>query len=445
MSSAGNVEFDPGTSAAATTVPPELGLLARIAVVGVVIAGGLVAALATPSGLGLVWFIPFAGIGALLAIRRPRTSIGWILLALAWLSATVFIPVERDQFADVTVSWPLRLFAFIHGAAGPLALLLLALLAVVFPSGRLPTGRWGTVVRVALVVGLLLVLASPIAPEATSIPALVIELGAFISLAVRYRHARDIERQQLRWLAAALVFLAMAVMAGFGLYYLAPDAVESGFAAWFPAIVAVACVPIAIGIAVLRYRLYEIDTVINRALVYGGLTAIVAGIYTASIALMQRLFVTVTGEKSDAAIVLTTLVVVVGFTPLKTRLQAIVDRRFKEVRDPSTPLAEFVDALHGRMWPVKPAVALRHLLEVGIGALGATGGDVTIGAVTVAHTGADDVQPEIVVASGEATGQIVLSIGPRPAGPPYVERDRAALALAVEALARVLALEELDE
>ncbi len=209
--------------------------------------------------------------------------------------------------------------------------------------------------------------------------------------------------------------------------------------AWFPGIVAFALVPVAVGVAVLRYRLYEIDTIINRAIVYGLLTAILAGIYAASIALMQRLFGTVTGQTSDAAIVLTTLVVVVAFTPIKNRLQAVVDRRFKGASDASTQLAEFVDALDRAMWRVKPTAALRHLLDVSTSALGAAGGDVAMGSVAVAHAGTDLVTPEMVVSAGQGPGRIVLSIGPRPGGPPYLERDRADLSLAVEAVVRALA------
>jgi hypothetical protein len=167
-------DIDRGTTVTAEPDAPELGRLGRIAVIGMVLAGALVA---LPSGIGLVVFIPFAGIGALLAIRRPRTSIGWILLALAWLMATLWIPVGRDQFTDVTVSWPLRVFALVHGAAGPVAFLLLALLAVVFPSGRLPTGRWGTAVRIALIAGLVLVLAAPILLDATILPIWSSRLG----------------------------------------------------------------------------------------------------------------------------------------------------------------------------------------------------------------------------------------------------------------------------
>jgi hypothetical protein len=369
---AGGIES--GTTIAAETVAPELGRLGRIAVIGIVIAG---AAVTAPSGIGLVWYIPFAGVGALLAIRRPGTSIGWILLALAWLTAIIWIPVERDQFTDVTVSWPLRLFALVHGASGPLTFLLLAVLAVVFPSGRLPTGRWGTVVRVALVSGAAVVLAAPILMEATSTPIMALALGAVISLGVRYRRAHGVERQQLRWLVAALVFFVVAVMAGFVIYDLVPGADES-WLAWILAILALPCVPLAIGIAVLRYRLYEIDTVINRALVYGSLTAIVAGVYTASIALMQRLFVTVTGETSDAAIVLTTLVVVVGFTPLKTRLQAIVDRRYKEVPDPASALEAFVTEVRHALSPPDRDRTMRRLTEVAVESYQARGGEVQV-------------------------------------------------------------------
>jgi hypothetical protein len=96
--------------------------------------------------------------------------------------------------------------------------------------------------------------------------------------------------------------------------------------------------PLAIGLAILRYRLYEIDRIVNRALVYGALTAILAGLYAASIRLFQALFVTVTGEGSDAALVLTTRVLATSFTPIKRRLEAIVERRYR--RATSLPAVE---------------------------------------------------------------------------------------------------------
>jgi class 3 adenylate cyclase len=322
VSSAGNIVVGPGTTAAAATVAPELGLPGRIAVIGMVIVGALVG---VPSGLGLIWFIPYAVVGALLAIRRPRTSIGWILLAVAWLGVTVWTPVDANQFTDVSVSWPLRLFALVHGAAGPVAFLLLALLAVVFPSGRLPTGRWGTVVRVALITGLLVILATPILLEATSDLVLVLAFGAVISLGVRYRGAGNVERLQIRWLVAALAFLAVAVMVGFGMYYLLPGSDESGLV-WIPAIAAFPTVPIAIGIAVLRYRLYEIDTIINRAVLYGGVTIVLLSAFAIANIGLQRLLESLTGQRSDLLTAALGVGVGLAYGPLRRRVRPLVDR-----------------------------------------------------------------------------------------------------------------------
>jgi hypothetical protein len=478
MSSAAIVDVDPGATVAPITVTPELGLAGRIGVIALVIAGALVAA---TSGFGLIFFLPYAAVGALLAIRRPHTSIGWILLAMAGSFAfgTAKVDATVQQFADGTVAPPVALFAFAEGGSFAMAFYLFAVLGIVFPTGRLPTGRWGTASRLGIGLGLLItasaflapvisvglvgsfdnaIVRNPFAllPDAAIWPlfftsggtappiaffvVLSLVLAAAISLIVRARRAVGIERQQLRWFAASIAAVVVAVIAGLALFSIV-SAMAGGVAAWIPAIVAFVCVPISIGIAVLRYRLYQIDTIVNRAIVYGLLTAILAGIYAASVALMQKLFGTLTGQTSDAAIVLTTLVVVVAFSPIRSRLQAVVDRRFKEVRDPTVQLAEFVDVLRARMWPLQPPVALRHLLDVGTAALGAASGDVTMGAVPVAHTGSEGVVPEMVVAAGEGSGQIVLSIGPRHAGPPYVERDRAALVQAVEALAVALASE----
>jgi hypothetical protein len=324
VSSAGNIAVGAGTSAAAEKVAPELGRLGRIAVIGIVIAGALVAAGST---IGIVEFIPFAGVGALLAIRRPRTSIGWILLALAWTFAISFVAVEAGQVTDATVSWPLRLFALVHGASGPAGLLLVALLAVVYPSGRLPTGRWGTVVRVALITGVVLILAAPILQEAEAAggPILVLVFGAVFSLAMRYRRAHDVERQQLRWLAAALVFVGVAILVGLGITYLVPDPTESGLA-WILAIVALPSVPISIGIAVLRYRLYEIDTIINRAVLYGSVTIVLLAAFAIANIGLQRALESFTGQRSDLLTAALGVGVGLAYGPLRRRVRLLVDR-----------------------------------------------------------------------------------------------------------------------
>jgi hypothetical protein len=150
---------------------------------------------------------------------------------------------------------------------------------------------------------------------------------ALASAVIRYRRAVGDVRQQLKWTAFAGMFLIFTAPAGFsgnpiGAVLLTANAF-------------LACV--AIAVAILRYRLYEIDVIINRTLVYGALSAVLAGVYTASITLSQRVFMAVTGERSDAAIVLTTLIVASTFTPLKGRLQAMVDTRLKTARPAAAP------------------------------------------------------------------------------------------------------------
>ena len=165
------------------------------------------------------------------------------------------------------------------------------------------------------------------------------------SAVARYRRAHGDERLQMKWLAYAAFFLPFAAAAAFsGLPYGPVALVACGlFAA------------AAVAIAILRYRLYEIDIIINRTLVYGALSAVLAGVYTASITLSQRLFMAVTGERSDAAIVLTTLIVAATFTPLKSRLQASVDARIKAappggaMAAPAAAMTDVLDTVEDRL------------------------------------------------------------------------------------------------
>jgi hypothetical protein len=142
------------------------------------------------------------------------------------------------------------------------------------------------------------------------------------AVVVRYRRGTDIERQQARWFLAAVVLAALPLSITFvpGL---------GGPLMLLVASFGLILIPVAVGIAVTRYRLYEIDHLINRTLVYVPLTALVAGLYAASVALLQRVFQSVTGDRSDAAIVISTLILASVFTPLRKWLEGIVDRRFK--------------------------------------------------------------------------------------------------------------------
>jgi len=147
---------------------------------------------------------------------------------------------------------------------------------------------------------------------------------AVASLAVRYIRSSSEARHQLKWFLYAGVLVAVVLP----ISLVAADTWSA-----ILALLTLGLVPVAVVIAVLRYRLYEIDTLINRTLVYVPLVGIVAGIYAGSVALLQRLFVAVTGNTSDAAAVISALALAAVFTPIRNAIQSSVDRRFK----PSSP------------------------------------------------------------------------------------------------------------
>jgi hypothetical protein len=159
-------------------------------------------------------------------------------------------------------------------------------------------------------------------------------LGAVISLLVRFRRARGDEQQQIKWFAsaAALTFVWILVIEVFGeLISIEGGVAEAIFAfTSASASLVIPSIPIATGIAILRYRLYEIDRIINRTLVYGSLTVLLALLYFGGVSAIQALFGTLTGqeEQPQLAIVVSTLVIAALFNPLRRRLQSFIDRRF---------------------------------------------------------------------------------------------------------------------
>jgi hypothetical protein len=353
-----------------------LPLPARVAVLSAFVAGAIVAA---PSGFGLFWFIPYAGVGVLLVIRRPRTSIGWILLALGYLFAVVTLSVDAtaQQFADGSLGPVTAAVAVVSAAAGAALFFLFARLSMVFPSGRLPGGRWGVAARLGLGVGLFFVIAgavgptisvslwanasgvgvqnpaailpelpiwSVITPDTVILPVALLMIAAAVSLVVRYRRAEGIERQQLQWITAALAFVVVAVVSGYIVGGVVPEAGQSGIV-WLGAIVAFPGVPIAIGIAVLRYRLYDIDRIISRTIGYLVVTGILAVVFVAAILVFTAILSPVLGE-NPIGVAASTLVVAALFQPLRGRVQRVVDRRFDRSRyDGRLAAAAFGDRL----------------------------------------------------------------------------------------------------
>lgn len=304
--------------------------------------------------------VSYAAMGWLLATRLVRNALGWIFLAIGLamalqLTATFMVQQGHQAFRALQPMelWGAWLSSTVHL---PLTITLYAIVFLIFPDGRPLSTRWSwagwvTVAGAALVitaaglspVGLVWFpsLPNPLAAPTSVGPALVAlgltglvllvagTLAATAAMFVRYRRAGDVQRAQLRWIAVAVLLLA-----GGGLpfvisrYALRMD-YSSGEVLLVIAVAAGCFLPVAAAIAVLRHRLYDIDLIINRALVYIPLTAILGGMYTAGVALSQRVFVAFTGDRSDAAIVISTLVVASMFTQVKNWLQGVVDRRFK--------------------------------------------------------------------------------------------------------------------
>jgi hypothetical protein len=149
-------------------------------------------------------------------------------------------------------------------------------------------------------------------------------LGAVISLLVRFRRAREEERQQIKWFAsAAALTLLWIIVFGQSTLRGLPEAMVA-----LSSLLVIPSIPIATGVAILRYRLYDIDVIINRTLVYGSLTVILVGLYFGGIVVLQRVFVLLTGERSTLAVVTSTLLIAALFNPLRRRIQGFIDRRF---------------------------------------------------------------------------------------------------------------------
>jgi two-component system NarL family sensor kinase len=290
----------------------------------------------------------FATAGLLISRQQPRNAVGWLLLgggpALGGIFLGYLVGVLLIETDPALGGW----FVLVGGILfGPALYLVGPGLVSVFPDGR-PLPGWWTgaywISATAIVVGAVVTAFAP-GPLEESIPVAnplgiavlpsglrdvanvltgaTLAVGMLIavaSLVVRYRRSESDTRHQLKWLVFVGVLLTLVLP--FSLV------VAETWTAII-ALVALGLVPIAVVVAVLRYRLYEIDTLINRTLVYVPLVGITAGLYAGSVALLQRIFTAVTGDTSDAAAVICALALAAVFTPIRNAIQSAVDRRFK--------------------------------------------------------------------------------------------------------------------
>jgi hypothetical protein len=309
-----------------------------------------------------VGFGAFAVVGALLVVKRPANLIGWIMAAIALMVSIFNAGGAYAAYVMLTRGQPDALAVFGAWAANCYWFVMLALalfyLPMLFPDGRLLSRRWLPVAVLAGIAASGFVLPrafmstlplneapgyeidNPIGIEGmghvANLPIfdvllngllLIAFVGAAASVVVRFRRSRGVERLQMEW----FVYVTVVLVGGSVLTSVIGVATGLGWLEQFSfvlSMVALVGLPIAVGIAILRYRLYDIDIIINRTLVYGPLTATLVALYFGGIVLMQRLFVLLTGQQSTLAVVASTLLIAALFNPLRRRIQSFIDRRF---------------------------------------------------------------------------------------------------------------------
>jgi hypothetical protein len=285
--------------------------------------------------------VGYSVIGAIIASRLPYQPIGWICCAIGLIAAVDHFGGEYALYALLALPHSLpggEAMLWLQGWFWMLFVGLIVFLLLLFPTGRLPSSRWRPFAWVsAAVISFGVIWSSAISPDVgfnappSPVQLLVLLLGgvAAASLVAGRRGARGVERQQIKWLlyVGPIFFVASGLHIGFYFFWLAERS-WGLLASYLLVAVGGLSGPIAIGVAILRYRLYEIDLIINRTLVYGSLTATLVALYLGGIVVLQRVFVLLTGEQSTLAVVASTLLIAALFTPLRRRIQSFIDRRF---------------------------------------------------------------------------------------------------------------------
>ena len=297
--------------------------------------------------------VGFAPVGAIIVPRSsPRNLIGWLFGAIGFLWAVMHFSAQYAIYTRLAIpsSFPAgEAAAWMMCWVWVPASGLIVFLCLLFPDGRLPSPRW----RWFASLSLLLILAGAISqalapgsvyylrdihnpygveglPNVGNLVQMVVFTLIFVSavsLFVRRLRASGVERQQLKW----FTYSSTLAISGVILTYTISNVMGALWLEWVGYVVLVVGfigIPISMGIAILRYRLYDIDIIINRTLVYGLLTTTLVALYFGGIVVLQRVFVVLTGEKSTLAVVASTLLIAALFNPLRHRIQGFIDRRF---------------------------------------------------------------------------------------------------------------------
>jgi len=301
--------------------------------------------------LSFLPFLAFPLVGALIASRRPRNWVGWILLAdgLLWTFGSVLDSYRIYELARPgSLPFQVAVHALSQWLWVPAVGLFAVYLILLFPDGRLPSRRWrplawfsgAVMVLLSAGIGKLFGLeqypwVSDAFPVVLALLPLCI-LASAVSLVLRYRWAGSEVREQIKWVAFAALFVGVQFVIDVGASVLLVPMTASGREPpWLALLdqlgfIMFAGVPIAVGIAVLKYRLYDIDIIINRTLIYGSLTVLLVLVYFGGVTATQAIVRTITGQEElpQLVVVASTLVIAALFNPLRRHIQSFIDRRF---------------------------------------------------------------------------------------------------------------------
>jgi hypothetical protein len=372
----------------------------------------------------LVGVVASALVGAVVASRRPRNPIGWFFVLSSSSFAIADATLRYAAYGLVIAPSSLPLAHAMAWPSGwlwvPGVVLVLVFVPLYFPNGHLLSPRWRPVLWLAIFVSMALAVLWAFAPGATSgvrgvinplgIEALrpvagpradevtgVLLLSAFlaslVSLVVRFWRSQGEERQQMKWITyatgAIFTMILLAILLDVVFLLTLGAAASSALAKVADPLTGAmfAGIPVAVGIAVLKYRLYDIDVIINRTLVYGALTATLVALYFGGVTTTQAIFRALTGQQQQAqlAIVVSTLVIAALFNPLRRRIQGFIDRRFyrrkydaaktleafsaklRDETDLDALNAELVGVVRETLQPAHVSLWLRPPAEVGKG------------------------------------------------------------------------------
>jgi MFS family permease len=304
---------------------------------------------ATIGGFALVlMFLILAAVGLVVARFQRRNPIGYLLLGAA---VCFLITLDSGGYATIVYAQhdhlPLGAVALVLSPFGMLAVVMLPLIVLLFPDGRLPSGRWGFVLVIALVLAGYSLAANEAALVAglaghrlrvnsdgtpaingwvshtATLAALAAVLALIVAAVVRqvlaWRHAGTDRRQQIKWLISGVCVFLVIGLPSLGV---SSSLWEAGIAIGFAAL------PLAIGVGILRYRLYDIDRIVSRTVSYGIVTALLAGVYAGVVLLATREL----RFSSEVAVAVSTLAAAAAFNPVRRRVQHLVDRRFNRAR-----------------------------------------------------------------------------------------------------------------